>query len=111
MFCSILKEFYEEFLHLSYRTEPHQLFDVDPARSDEGGVKTVRIVGGQEGQPRLTGHHSIQSIEKTSQGHLRLASIGGPGKYVSWNFKEKNLIHFWKIHNIIYVKAIDRQNI
>ena len=77
MFGGVLIEIAEKFLNLMSRAEANQLLDVYPAWSDEGRVQTVRVVGGQEGQPRLTGHHSVQGIEKTCQGYLGLTSVCG----------------------------------
>ena len=62
------EELGEHFLCLEVAAVADQLFDVDPARPDEGGVQPVRVVRGEEGQPRLTRHHAVQRVEEAGQG-------------------------------------------
>ena len=50
-----------------------------PAGPDEGGVQPLRVVGGEEAEPRLGGHHAVQRVQQAGQRDLGLASVGGPG--------------------------------
>ena len=48
----------------------YKLFDINPSRTDEGGVEPVEVVCGEEGDPSLAAHRPVQRVQETSEGNL-----------------------------------------
>jgi len=73
--CRLCIKVSEESLNLILVAMTYFEPEVDPARPHEGGVQPLRVVCGEEGQPRLGGHHAVQGVQEAGQRHLGLAAV------------------------------------